>query len=34
MFDGSSRPVSVYRNENSKWEQGSTRLQRAETLAI
>jgi pimeloyl-ACP methyl ester carboxylesterase len=34
MFDRSSRPVSVYRNENSKWEQSHTRLQRAETLSI
>jgi pimeloyl-ACP methyl ester carboxylesterase len=34
MFDRSSRPVSVYRNENSKWEQGHTWLHRAETLAI
>ena len=34
MFDRNSRPASVYRNENSKWEQSHTRLQRAETLAI
>lgn len=35
MFDRSSRPVSVYKNENSKWEQKSRgRTQRAETLAI
>ena len=34
MFDRSSRPASVYRNENSKWEQSHNGLQRAETLAI
>ena len=32
MFDQSSRPVSVYRNENSKWEQGHTLLQSTELL--
>jgi hypothetical protein len=34
MFDRNSRPISVYRNENSRWEQSHTRLQRAEALAI
>jgi pimeloyl-ACP methyl ester carboxylesterase len=34
ISDRSSRPMSVYRNENSKWEKGHMSLQRAETLAI
>jgi len=34
IFDRNSRPISVYRNENSRWEQSHTRLQRAEALAI
>jgi hypothetical protein len=34
MFDRSARPASVYRTENSKWEQRHARLERAETLTI